>query len=510
MNFPDFQTNIFTDLKSKVSQLVNSGKPEQAFLYANLQDWQDSDTRKFMLTAQEYYKNDNDVKDRKRYYIDRLGIKQEAKNLSNAKLSHPTLRKLTHQKVNYLLSKELSIQCDDDTFAERLGEYFDKKFLKTLKNVGANAIVNGIAWVQVYYNEKGELSFKRIPSEEIVPFWRDAEHTELEAVIRSYTIIRFKEDGSKQEVTKVEYHTTQGVWYYEKGERGLIADPDKPSGVRGHFVLQVEQANKEGQPEMNTVEATWDRVPFIGFKYNADELSLLKLIKPLLDDYDLNTSDTSNHLQDSPDSVKIVKNYDGQDKAEFSQNLATYRTAFVSGDGDVTVLETRRDIATLDSHLNRLRKDLYEAGSAVDTQEVSLGNASGVALKFRYADLDSDMDDMSAEFASSLEDLVWFIRVDLLNSGKGDYLNTPFEIIFNTDSIINESEVITDAKNSVGIISDETILANHPWVTDAQSELKRMKKEREEKLKEMEDMMSMQAEEDGFGQEQSTTGEGEE
>jgi SPP1 family phage portal protein len=168
-------------------------------------------------------------------------------------------------------------------------------------------------------------------------------------------------------------------------------------------------------------------------------------------------------------------------------------------------LTTPLDVAALDSHLNRLRKDIYEAGSGVDTQEISLGNASGVALKFRYADLDTDTDDMASEFAASLEELIWFIKVDLLNKGLGDFLETKFDIIFNTDGIINESEVIMDARNSVGIISDETIRANHPWVTDAQEEGDRMSKESEEKMKQMQEVMAEGAV-PGFGEEASDEG----
>ena len=121
MIFPDFQTNAMLGLKSKISRLANSGEPQEDFLFSNLNEWQASDTRKFMLTAQDYYGNDNDIKDRKRYYIDRKGIRQEAPNLANSKLNHPFMRKLTNQKVNYLLSKEFSIQCDDDKFSEVTG-----------------------------------------------------------------------------------------------------------------------------------------------------------------------------------------------------------------------------------------------------------------------------------------------------------------------------------------------------------------------------------------------------
>ncbi|MGG0794653.1 phage portal protein [Brevibacillus laterosporus] len=51
--------------------------------------------------------------------------------------------------------------------------------------------------------------------------------------------------------------------------------------------------------------------------------------------------------------------------------------------------------------------------------------------------------------------------------------------MFNRDILINETDAITNAKDSVGILSDETIVANHPWTTNAQEELARRKKERE-------------------------------
>ena len=48
--------------------------------------------------------------------------------------------------------------------------------------------------------------------------------------------------------------------------------------------------------------------------------------------------------------------------------------------------------------------------------------------------------------------------------------------------MINESAVITDIQNSVGILSDETLIANHPWVDDPVEELERVKKQKEENM----------------------------
>lgn len=488
MFFPDYQNLSITELKSKISKLTNLGKPEQAFLYANITDWEQSEKRKMMIAAQDYYMNDNKINSRERYYIDRKGVKQVAENLSNSKLAHPYMRRLVNQKVNYLLSKELSVQTDDKVFSDTLAKYFDKKFLRKLKVVGRDAIVNGIAWLQVYYDQNGVLNFKRIPSEEIIPFWEDVDHTTLSAVVRVYTITQYLANGYKKEVHKVEYHTTQGVWYYIMGEKGLEPDPEMGEKARGHFTVTQEQVDTNGNKVQAETEAIWDRVPFVAFKYNSDEISLLKWVKPLIDDYDINTSDTSNNLQDVPNSIKVVRNYDGTDKGEFVHNLSTYRTAFVSGDGDMKALQTPLDIAAIDSHLERLRQDIFEAGCGVDTQNDDLGNASGVALKFRYAGLQMDTNDMANEFIAALEDLIWFIKVDMQSKGFGDFTETEFDIVFNTDIIINESEVIADARNSAGIISDETILANHPWVSDVLQEQERLTKQKEEQLQEMQEM----------------------
>ncbi len=488
MFFMNFMQAPMTRLKAQIERLSNHGMPQETFLYANINEFQNGKKRNLMLKAQDYYKNENDIKDRKRYYIDRYGTQRELKNLANSKLSHPFMRKLTNQKVNYLLSKELNVQCDNEVFSEHIMEYFDKDFLRLLKNLGRDSIVNGIAWLQVYYNYLGELCFKRIPPEEVIPFWADADHTLLEAVIRYYKIINYKLDGNKEEITKVEYHTNEGVWYYVMTEDGLIPDEEKGNGIRGHFTVSADQMNTgekfENHEDVEEIQMTWGKIPFVAFKYNPDEISLLTWIKSLIDDYDVNTSETSNILQDVPNSIKIVKNYDGTEKEEFMQNLAKFRTAFVTQDGDVTALETKLDIGAIDSHLNRLRKDIYEAGNGVDTQETSLGNASGVALKFRYADLDNDTDDMASEYLASLDELMWFIKADLYSKNLGDFMNVDYDIIFNTDNIINESEVIQDAKNSLGIISEETIIVNHPWVTDSQQEIERVEKERKEKLEE--------------------------
>jgi SPP1 family phage portal protein len=436
-----------------------------------VQDWLMSDERRWMLTGQKYYVGGHDILQRQRTAIGEDGELIEVTNLANNRLVHAFVRKLVDQKVGYLLGKPLSIQTENATYQDLLNDAFDKSFLRLLKNLGKEAINKGKAWLHVYYDEEGRLSFKKIPSEEIIPLWRDADHTKLDAVIRVYEVEVY-EGTDRKIVTKVEFWDTSGVRRYVLDSGGLV--PDVEVGEEGSHFVVVQGEQEQG---MN-----WEKIPFIAFKYNDEELPLIQVVKSLVDDYDAKTSDHANNLEDLPNSIYVLKNYDGQDLGEFRRNMSTYRAVKVMGDqgGGVDTLSIDIDTEATEKHLDRLRKDIYEFGRGVDTQSERFGgDKSGIALKFLYADLDMDANIMETEFQASLEQLLWFVNVHLANTGAGDFSKESVEFVFNRDILINETDAITNIKNSVGILSDETLVAQHPWVTDVQEELDRIQKQRD-------------------------------
>ena len=435
-------------------------------------EWLNSQERQWMLTGQRYYIGETDILNRKRTVIGDNGDLIEVKNLANNKLVHNFVRKLVDQKVGYLLGLPLTVQTNNKEYQELLNEIFDKQFMRTLKNLGKEAVNKGKAWLHVYYNEEGQLSFKKIPSEEIIPLWRDAAHTELDAVIRVYEIEAF-EGQQKTTITKVEFWNKEGVRRYELQEGELI--PDVEAGeFSGHFQMVVGD---------QTIDMNWEKVPFVCFKYNDEEIPLIKYIKTLVDDYDKHVSDHSNNLEDLPNSIYVIRNYDGTDLGEFRRNLAVFRAVKVFDEGEVTSLNLSIDTEAYKTHIEQLRKDIYEFGRGVDTQNERFGSdRSGVALRFLYADLDMDCNIIETEFQASLEQLKWFIDQHLANTINKDFSNETVEFIFSRDIIINEAEVINMARNSVGILSDETIIANHPWVVNAQEEIERIRRQRQDDL----------------------------
>ncbi|WP_240421644.1 phage portal protein [Paenibacillus periandrae] len=439
-------------------------------------EWRNSAKRKWMSIGERYYRNKTDILSRKRTAIGESGAKEFVGNLANNKLTNGFIRKLVDQKVGYLLGKPMSIQAKPDEYLKALNDVFNGYMLRRLQSTAKAAVNAGIAWLHVYYDEAGALSFKKMRSEEILPLWRDEEHTILDALIRDYEVVVY--EGIKHTtVRKIEWWDTQGVKRYVVGGTGLI--PDVVVGDAGsHFtVLQGEE-----EKPLN-----WERIPFIAFKYNEEEQPLVEIIKSLVDDYDRNKSDNSNNLEDLPDSIYVVKNYGGTKASEFRKNIAIYRTAFVEADGGVDTLGLDINTETYKTHQEQNRKDIYEFGRGVDTQAANFGSApSGVALRFLYSDLDLDASLIEREFQASLEQLRWFIDTHLYNTTGVDYSGADVTFIFNRDMPVDESAVIDDIKNSVGILSDETLVAQHPYVTDVKAELDRIKKQKDEALGQME------------------------
>ena len=467
----------------KISLIENDGQPNIPFLSNIVTEWQNDPKRAKMLMAQEYFMGNNTTIEKKiRQVIGENGVLIPCERLENTKLVHSFLHKLTNQKVSYLLSKDFSIQTEKDAFASILNDFFDKNFMRKLKNVGKDSVVNGIAWLQVYYDEGGALSVKRIPSEEVFPFWKDVDHTELDAILRMYSLWHYDEQGNKTEIKKVEYYSTAGVWYYQFDGATLIPDPDKSEQVGANFQIEVEEDGEDGTKTKVLKNAMWGKIPFIAFKYNSEEAPLLDFIKSLVDEYDTTTSGLADAIKDSPRSAKVVSGMEAESKQTFIRNFSQLGLLFVGPEGHVDNLQTEIEHQSVEAHSNRLRKDIFEFGGGVDTQNENFGTASsGVALKFRYSDLDMDCYFMANEYSAALERLVWFIAEDILLKSGQDFTEEDVDFVFNTDMAMNEAEVIDNIAKSTDL-SIETRLAMHPYVTDVQAELERKKKEQEEAL----------------------------
>ena len=419
-----------------------------------------SEKREWMLAGQRYYENQGDILRRRRWIIGENGLPREDPTLTNCRISHGFVRKLVDQKCQYLFGRPFTVRAENPEFERELCGFFGQEMRNRMKNLCKEAVNKGIAWLAAYV-EEGELRFLKIPAEQVVPLWADEEHTRLDGVLRLYRREEYR-GKEKREVVRAEHWHRGGTdgYFYRDGK--LVPDPER---------WEMPHLTIDGKPY------SFQEVPFIPFKYNEEEMPLLRFIKPLADDYDLLKSEDANNLLDSPNAVMVLTNYDGEDRGEFRRNLAQYKAVKVSDNGGLDIKNAPLSTDAVNAHLERTRKDLYEAGRGVDTQREGFGNLSGVALKFLYADLDLDCSGLETEFAAGFEKMLFFIRSWLFLTGRGDFSGEGARLILNRDILINEAEAIESCAASEGLLSRETILENHPWVESLGMELGRLEKE---------------------------------
>lgn len=426
-------------------------------------DWLFSKDRLEQIAGDKYYKGIHDILFRKRTAIGNDGNLIEVDNLPNNKIVDNQYKKIVDQKTNYLVSKSVTFSTENEKFQNEIKKYFDYDFNILMKAICADSLNCGIGWLYAYYDEKGNFKLKRFAPYEILPIWADEEKTKLEFVIRFYDVKKYINSEFKI-CHKVEIYKQDGIEYYNFINNQLIPDKTKESGA--YFKINNKNYN-------------WGKIPITYFKYNYFMLPLIRDLKTLQDVLNTSLSDWQNNMQeDSRNAIIVIKNYDGENLGEFRQNLATYGAVKIREDGDVKLLKVEINTGQYKEFIEFIKKEMISVAKAYDAIDLRSGNEPNeLQIKSVLNDIDMDANSMDLEFKHSLKRILWFFKADLANRNIGNFFNDNTEIIFNKDQITNESQVINDIKNSVGIVSHKTLLKNHPYVYDVEQEEKQIQEE---------------------------------
>ena len=461
-------SDFITFWKEKFAKLVNISVSEkltdEQFIVKEIRRFKISKRRTDMMNGERYFEGKHDILSRQRTVIGKNGNLEIVKNLPNNRIVDNQYKKMVVQKTNYLLGQPFTIQCKNEQYTKLLKQFLNKKFMRTLKAVGEDSLNCGIGWLFPMYDEYGQFTFKRFAPLEIIPLWKDAEHTVLESFIRIYEVVTYVGNEEKI-IEKVEVYDEVGVSYFELTDSGSL----KPDGEQHVPYFSIEDQG-----------FNWTRIPLIPFKYNNKEIPLINMVKSLQDGLNLIESNFQNQMEeDARNTILVLVNYDGENLGEFRKNLATYgavkvRTVDGAG-GDVRTLQVEVNADNYKAIIELFKKAIIENAMGYDAKDDRMsGNPNQMNIQSMYSDIDLDANGMETEYQAALEELLWFINMHLFNVGHGDFEGEDVEIIFNRDMMINEAEVIENVAKSVGIISDETLIANHPWVTNVDNELERI------------------------------------
>lgn len=453
----------------------NQNLTDKQYIETRITKWLTSPDRYSQLDGERYYEGKHDILFKKRTVLGASGKPEEIKNLPNNRIVDNQYAKMVDQKKNYLFGQPITFDCDDKKYVELLKKVFNKKFQKTLKDLGGDSLKSGIAWICPYYNDSGELKFKKFPAYEILPFWNDTAHTELQMAVRLYEVEKPNATNEKDTIQKVEIYTKGGIDYYTFENNRLIPEVTKPH----ENYITVTTGDK-------TQEYNWDRIPLVPFKRNDKETPLIRNCKSLQDGInDIISTFKNNMEEDARNTILVLENLEGQDLEEFRRNLAVYgaiKTRAVDGArGDVRTLQIEVNAANYEAILKILKKALIENCKGYDFSELRTGGSPNqMNIKSIYSDIDLDANDMETEFQASFEDLLWFVN-KYLNITQ-DVEEKDVDIIFNRDGVVNETEIMQMLVTAGVKISNRTLLAQVPFIDDIEAELKEVKKEQQEAM----------------------------
>lgn len=414
--------------------------------------------------AERYYRNETDVLFSKPVE-EQEDIDNPLRNADN-RIPRNFHGLLVNQKASYAFTSPPLFDLGNVKANKRVTEVLGDEYTKNCTELCVNAANCSVGWVHYWDNGNG-FEWAVVDSKQIVPIFDGNLKRSLIGVLRVYNTV---DDDTGDYYVVYEFWTTEECLAF----RRRIADTvDKGLMYYDMFFDPIY-----GEP-IWWYRHDFEEVPFIPFWNNNIRTNDLKSIKPLIDVYDKVFSGFINDLDDVQELIFVLSGYGGTDLNTFLSDLKKYKTIKVDADEDnpgVSTLSIEIPIEARNSVLEATRKAIFEQGQGFDPQPENFGNQSGEALKFMYSLLEMKTGLMETEFRLGFSRLVRAIC-------KHEQIEcSTITQIWYRNSIKNDLELAQICRDSEGIVSRMTILKNHPFVEDAEAELKQLEKEEKENL----------------------------
>lgn len=418
-----------------------------------------------ILSEKKYYEVENDILDN--------GVRpKDAGNdpLRNAdnRIAHNFHQLLVDEKASYMFTYHVIFDIENDKdinskVNKTLGDDFNRKS----KNLCIEASNVGCSWLH-YWISNSEFKYELVNTEEIIPIYDNGLERALNSLIRYYAVSEDVEGQiDNQKFFYIEY------WTKDTMERWKFKD-----SYTGDEVVE----------EHESIKHPFGSVPFIEFANNSLKRSDLSKYKALIDMYDKVMSGFANDLEDIQQIIYILENYGGEDLGEFLEELKKFKAVKTDDDGSgggggLKTLQIEIPVEARKVILAEVKKQIYESGQGLQQDVESVGNASGVALKFFYRKLELKSGLLETEFKSSYNKLVKAILKFLSIDENKNISQT-----WTRNMISNDLETAQIAQISKGVIPDELIWRNHPWGDNPEEVEKMFKKQNKRMIDDYSDL----------------------
>lgn len=406
-----------------------------------------SEKKRYARIGQAYYEGMHDILSYRLFYWNDDEQLVEDKTRSNIKTPHPFFTELTDQATQYILSgKDGIIKSDIPELQTEMDAYFNdnEDFIAELSEVITGCQTKGFEYVFAYKNDENKLAFQCADSLGVIEVEGRFASDKKDHMIWWY-VDRVDKEGKT--IKKVLVWDDVNKYFYKQTDNGDIEE-DKcfnGSNVKPHVVYQEEGKDKILYDELGFV-------PFFRLDNNKKQQSNLKVIKPIIDDYDLMKCGLSNNLVEFDTPIHVVKGFEGDNLDKLQQNLKTKKLIGMESAEAGAGL----DIKTVDipyqarkENLEIDEKNIYRFGFGLNTSGLKDTTATtNIAIKAMYALLDLKCSKLIIRLKQFLRKIIKVV-LDEINANNGtDYQMN--QIYFNF-----EPEIMSNAEENARIALTE-------------------------------------------------------
>lgn len=382
--------------------------------------------------GQRYYDGDHDILNYQLFYYDADGEIQEDKTRSNIKISHPFFTELVDQQAQYMLNGDTFIKSDIPELQQELDKVFNDDFTSELTETITNTITKGFGYMYCYKNKDNVFKFENADSMGVVEVRAKDTDDHSQNIIYWYID---KNTKTQKRIKRIQVWDKDFIYFYMQEDDGsIVIDDTEQFNPRPNYVY------RKNDDDESLYYDTLGFVPFFRLDNNRKQVSGLKPVKALIDDYDLMACGLSNNITDSAEAYYVVSGFQGDSLNELIHNLKTKKHIGVDAGGGV-------DVKTVDipyqARLTKLQLDetnIYRFGMGFNSAQIGDGNITNVVIKSRYALLDLKCDKLEKNLKKFLREQIQVVLDDINKHNETDYQLKDVYFDFNREIITNASD----------------------------------------------------------------------
>ena len=356
---------------------------------------------------------------------------------------------ITNIMTGYFIGKPITYTGkDSEVFLAKLKEIFDSNN-ESKENVelAREISIKGESFELLYIDELKQICFAQVPPEQLVVHYEPNFKRNIDYAIRFYSETDILTD---KDTLKIEVYDSTSIKYFT-----AISDTE--------LKLDAQVIHYFGE------------VPIIHYLNNKEKLGDWEKVITLINDLEERLSDNANELEAFRNAYIVATGFGNEAPELFEKFKQVGAMMLPDKDDKIEFLTKNVNDDFSEHHIERMIDLIHKLAMVPDLSDKSFGgNMSDVATQFKLYCMEQIASIKEQNFKEGLTRRLKLISNMLNFQGLSAFDWRQIILTFVRNIPANLVELSEMASKLKGIVSDETLMAQLPFITDVQDEIKKI------------------------------------